>query len=176
MLEEALNLQDIIVGFEQALRIDYSELKVDDIVKQVRKELYMVFNIQENQTLHEAIITDKFAATSVDALRKQLIENLKSFCVYMQECIYNKSYGKTAKDYNYIGLSKKTFLVAMSYLQDKELADKKASEIMEDLRTYIDTLDSSLIKRLLIIMEILYSLGFNIGVSSIAQFLYLGGL
>lgn len=176
MVEESLSLQELIIGFEQSLRVSYSELKISEIIKQVRNELYTVFSIGTNQTLDEARIANKYAATGIEALRTQLLENLKSFCIHMQGCMFEKNFGKTAKDYNYIGLSKKTFLVAMQYLQDKDLYEKKASEIMEDLKTYIDALDSSLIKRLLIIMELLYSLGFSTGVSTIAQFLYLGGI
>lgn len=176
MIRDTLNINDILIGFENTLCIDYrANEKIERIVKSSHERLENSYRVKLDKGVYVAQVENQFVGDSLATLLLQLTENLKMLSLLTTVSMFDKEYGQTLKDVNYLGFAKDKLITALKYLQDRVLYEKRGT-FFSSLVAHIDFLEFCPIKRLLCIMVVLEDLQISEGVAIVAQYLYIGGM
>lgn len=175
MIREHLSLNDILIGFENSLKIEYKEKDIDKIRVTTKQRLESTFQVMIVSSIYETQASNRVVGDNLSILMSQLTENMKSLALLLSISMFDKRFGETLKNVNYLGFAKSELLTCLKYLQDEVLYDKRSS-FFSTLVRGAGLIEMCSIKRLLVIMVILEDLGVKEGVSLIAQYLYTGAV
>lgn len=173
MLRYKLSLADTIMGFENALKIDYQDSDIEKIIKNSRQRLENSYGIKLSGDIYEDQADNRLIGDRIDLLLSQILDKMKSLALILSLSLFDKRYGESLKDFNYLGFDEAELKEALKYLQDEALYEKRKVFFHQIVKsTYNIEISNS--KRLLVIMIVLEHLGIKEGVALIAQYLYLG--
>ncbi len=174
MLRETISLKDILIGFESTLKVDHREKDITKLKLLTKQKLENSFQVKFVGSLYDMQASNRLVGDSLSILLAQLTENMKSLALLLSVALFDKRYGETLRDVNYLGFAPDNLLSALKYLQDETLYEHR-KEFFGSLTLSLNNLEMCDIKRLLIIAVVLEDLGVREGVALIAQYLYLGG-
>lgn len=175
MYREYLTLEDVCSEFEDALKINYKSRMVEAIITDTKADLKATFHVEMDKPLHELLAESSFLENDLNTLSVSIESALKDLSFLLALSLYDSRYPETVEDKDYLGFAKDVFLGSLKKIQRADLY-KESDVIIPALKRATDKIDMCLIKRLLIIMFVLYELGVDEGVCIIAQYLYIGGL
>ena len=173
MLRYKLSLVNILMGFENALKIDYQDSDVEKIVKNSRQRLENLYGIKLSGDIYEDQINTRLTGDRIDLLLTRVLEQMKSLALFISISLFDKRYGESLRDFNYMGFNEEELKEALKYLQDEVLYEKRNAFFHQIVKS-TSNMEISDTKRLLVIMIVLEHLGIKEGVALIAQYLYLG--
>jgi hypothetical protein len=173
MIRDTLSLQEILIGFENTLKIDYKERDINKLIVSTRQKLENAFSVKFTTDLYELQVSNRLVGDSISILLGQITECMKSLSLLLCVSLFDKRYGDTLRDVNYLGFAPTNLIGALQYLQDITLYERR-KEFFGTLTLSLNNLEMCSIKRLLVIATILESLGIKEGVALIAQYLYAG--
>ena len=175
MISDYISLSSILLSFEQVLKIEYSEMSVDRIIRSAKAKLENNFQVTFDKSLYELQAENRLVADSLNVLLEQIIAALESMCLFIENCMFTSNVPIDLADVNYLGSDKVSLRVAMRYLQNNKTYAQRES-IIPVLRAQVSSIEPCDIKRLFVIMFMLDELGIYEGAAVIAKLLYLGGL
>jgi hypothetical protein len=173
MLRYKLSLTDILMGFENTLKIDYRDSEIEKIIKNSRQRLENAYGVKLSGDIYEDQVDTRLVGDKIDLLLSQILDKMKSLALIMSISLFDKRYGESLKDFNYMGFTEEELKTALKYLQDEVLYEKRRVFFYQIIKS-TSIMEISNIKRLLVIMIVLEHLGIKEGVALIAQYLYLG--
>ncbi|WP_105614127.1 hypothetical protein [Vallitalea okinawensis] len=173
MIRENLCLTDILIGFENTLRIDYKDSNVEKTKIATKRRLENLYQIHLVGDIYDLQAGDRLVGDQLSILLEQLTECMKSLALLLSITMFDKRFGQTLKDINFLGFEKDNLLSALQFLQDEILYESRES-FFDNLVRSISAIQLCSLKRLLVIMVVLENLGIKEGVALIAQYLYLG--
>lgn len=174
MISNMLDLTQILVNFEVALRINYSIQDVNKLVKNSRDNIESMLHLELTKDIY-TLRNEVSVTTEIDAFLARVLSCLKDMALYNEVCMFSRKYRDTLADVSYLGSDKTQTLKVLKYLQDEKLYETRDSFFNSIIRA-VSYIPNNNIKRLLCIMIVLESIGIKEGVAIIAQYLYLGGL
>lgn len=174
MLRASISLSDILLSFDNTLRIDYNLKDVREIRAESVRQLENIFHIKIDKSLYEIQAEGSFVSKEIDSLLQQITENLKSMALLLSISTFDKQYGENLKEVKYLGYPRVTLMTTLKYLQDEKLYERR-DQFFESLIDGVNTVYMGTVKKLFIVMIILEKLGISEGVSVIANYIYLGG-
>jgi hypothetical protein len=175
MISTMFSLQDILLSFENILRIEYVEKDADKIIGNAKKKLENAYQVKLDKPVYEVQVQNAFVSESLDVFLDQIVECMKSIAAYTCVVMFTRINPIALADVNYLGNDPKLLRAQLKCLQDKKLYEQR-STIVPALRNAVSNVDMSPVKRLLVIMLMLEELGLPEAVAVIAQYLYLGTL
>lgn len=175
MIKESLNLPDILLGLENALKIEYNEKDAEKIKFKSRQRLEAAFQVRIVGSIYETQATNRLVGDNLSLLLANVTENLKSLALLLSVAMFDRKLGMTVRDVNYLGFAKQDLQAALKYLQNEVLYESRTS-FFPRLTQQVSYVEMSSIKRLLVIMIVMEDLGIKEGVSLISQYLYLGSM
>lgn len=173
MLRDKLSLTDILMGFENVLKIDYRDADAEELIKNTRRRLENSYGIKFSGDIYADQLKDQQVGDTLDLLLSQVLDKMKSLALLMSISLFDKRYGESLKKFNYLGIHEEELLQALKYLQDDVLYEKRKLFFDQIVRA-VGNIENSDTKRLVVIMAVMESLGIKEGVALIAQYLYLG--
>lgn len=175
MLRDMLSMGSIILGFENTLRIDYSEPEINSIIANSISSLESSYSLKFDASIWELQIRTQFTAVNINELITQIEDCLKSLALLTGISMYDKCFTETLQDVEYCGYDRERFLSHLKYLQDEDYYDKQ-DDFFPFIINAMDKVPMCTAKKLLVIMIILDKLEIREGVSIIANYLYAGGV
>jgi len=173
-IRSRVSINDILLGFENVLRIEYKERDVEVTIKKARQSIENSHQIQLGNDVFETQSANaRHVGEMLDTFLAQLTECIKSMSLLMSLTLFDKRKDMTLKDVNYLGFAQKQLQTALQYLQDETLYEKREN-FLPILTRHTSNIEVNEIKRLLTIMLVMESLGVKEGVAVIASYLYLG--
>jgi hypothetical protein len=174
LIRESLNLADILIGLENALKIEYKEKDVERIKSAARQRLEAAFQVRIVGSIYETQASNRLVGDNLSILLASVMEGMKSLALLLSVTMFDRKLGMTVRDINYIGFAKENLQAALKFLQDEVLYETRDSFFPQIVQA-TGHVEMSTIKRLLVIMIVMEDLGIKEGVGLIAQYLYLGG-
>lgn len=175
MISDFYTLQDILLGFENTLRIEYTENNSDRILKEAKNRIENAYQIKLDKPIYDVQAQNALTADSITIFLEKLSMSVQSLAAYTNTVMFNKLNGISLADVNYLGFTAETLRAALKYLQDKNLYERRGSFIPA-IRNAVNNIDMSQVKRLFVIMLLLEELGVKEAVSVVAQYLYICSL
>ncbi|MDR1523181.1 MAG: hypothetical protein LBS29_04455 [Endomicrobium sp.] len=175
MIYDLSNLQDILLSFENILRIEYSENDISRIMRSAKHKLENAYQVKLDKTVYEIQAQNQLVSDNIQVFIEQLFEAVKSMTAFTHIVMFTKVNKLSLADVNYLGFTAETLRAALKYLQDKQLYEKRHS-VIPAIRNAVNNIEMSQLKRLFVIMLVLEDLGLKEGVSAVAQYLYICGL
>lgn len=175
MLRDTLDIKTVLTGMEQTLCVNYSKERIEDIVRNSIQQLENAYRVELKSGLYEAQMKNRLISDSISQLVVDLTEQLKTLSLIISVSMFDRNYGETLRDVNYLGYSKNELMAALKYLQCKQLYDQRVS-FFNSIVARIDSVPMCTVKRLWVVLIILERLNMADGVSILAQYLYIGGL
>lgn len=175
-LRNNIDLSEVILAFERVLKIEYRDAESDAgrIILNSRQKLENAFQIQIKDDIY-SLQNENMARDSVQTFLGQVTECLKQMSLLVSISLFDRKFAVNLDEVNYLGFAKDNLLVALKYLQDETLYEKRDSFI-PTLKRGVSRVETSRIKRLLIVMLMLEDLGIKEGVSIISSYLYMGAV
>lgn len=169
-----ISLKEILLSFENVLRIEYKDKDVEQIIKRAKQAIENSYQVQLGDDIFETqSANSRIYGETLDNFLAQLTECIKGMSLIMALTLFDKRKDMTLKDVNYLGFSSPQLRTALQYLQDETLYEKR-NTFMTVLVRQTSNVEMSEIKRILVIMLTLEKLGVKEGVAILAQYLYLG--
>lgn len=175
MIKDDISITDIIISFENTLRIDYDLPTVKEIVNSSIMKLEAAYSTKIDKPLFDILINTRFTNAGINDLIVQIENNLKSLALLTSITMFNKIFTQTLKDVNYLGYTRREIQTSLKYFQDNEYYDKKDS-FYDMLVESLNSVPLGIVKKLFIILLVLDKLDVKEGASCVAQYLYLGGV
>lgn len=175
MIADLMSIDNILLSFENTLKIEYDERETHKIITSAMNRLENAYKVHMDKDLYDLQAQNLLVAENLNVLLSQICECLKALSLYIDISMFNVSIGISLADVNYMGFGAPELLTALKYLQDKSLYDRRGT-IIEPITSALSHIDMCTIKRLFIILLVLEKLGVKEGVCVVARFLYLGGL
>jgi len=175
MLSDMFSMQQVLLSFENTLRIEYTETDVNQVIKAARQKLENAYQCKLDKPLYTVMAQNELAAENLNVFLQELSECFKQLTAIFSLSLFTSKPPINLADVNYLGFTSETLTTALKFLQSRVLYEKR-EEIIPGLINALNNVEMSQIKRLLIIMLMMESLGIPEGVAACAQLLYLGGL
>lgn len=175
MLADMFTLQQVLLSFENTLRIEYTESDVSRILKTAKQKLENAYQCRLEQSVYTIQAQNELVSENLNVFLQELAECLKQLTALTSVAMFTKKPPINLGDVNYLGFTSETLTTALKYLQDRVCYEKR-STIIPAITSALNNVEMSQIKRLFIIMLALESLGLQEGVAACAQLLYIGGL
>lgn len=173
MLRDKLTLQEILLGFENTLKIEYTHQDTAKVVKLAVQRIESAIGCTLSDNIYDDQLSTQLIGDSIDIFLSQVIESMKSLSILLSITLFDKRYGENLRDLNYLGFSEKELKLSLKYLQDSKLT-KQRKTFFNQIVTATAKIGISEQKRLLTIMAVLERLGIEEAVALIAQYLYIG--
>ena len=170
MLADMFTLQQVLLSFENTLRIEYTETDVSRIIKVSKQKLENAYQCRLDQPVYTVQAQNELVSENLNVFLQELAECLKQLTALTSISMFTKKPPINLADVNYLG-----FTTALKYLQDRVCYEKR-STIVPALVGALNNVEMSQIKRLFIVMLVMEKLGIYEGVAACAQLLYIGGL
>lgn len=175
MLTDMFTLQQVLLSFENTLRIEYTENEVARVIKAARQKLENAYQCRLDQPVYTVQAQNELVSENLNIFLQEVAECLKQLTVLTSVAMFTKKPPINLADVNYLGFTSETLTTALKYLQDR-ICYEKRSTIVPAITGALNNVEMSQIKRLFIIMLMMESLGLQEGVAACAQLLYIGGL
>lgn len=175
MLTDMFTLQQVLLSFENTLRIEYTETDVARIIKTARQKLENAYQCRLDQPVYTVQAQNELVSENLNVFLQELAECLKQLTALTSISMYTKKPPINLADVNCLGFTSETLTTALKYLQDRVCYEKRGT-IIPALVSALNNVEMSQIKRLFIVMLVMESLGLFEGVAACAQLLYIGGL
>lgn len=175
MLADLFTLQQCLLSFENALRIEYTENEVGKIIHVAKNKLENAYGCKLDKSVYTVQASNELVSENLDVLISEVSECLKYITALTSIALFTKKPPINLADVNYLGFTSETLTTALKYLQDRVLYEKRDT-LVPAITSALNNVEISQIKRLFIIMLVMEDLGLVEGVSACAQLLYLGGL
>lgn len=177
MLDNTIALNNILVSFEGALRIEMTgDQKVNSIIEQAIERLENTYSCKFDKSIYEIQAENQLLADSVNILLRDIEQCLSQLALYIDLKMYHKNLSIFLADVNYLGYARDQLLTGLQYLMDEAQSRRYAKDVIQPLYSTLNNIPTNAIKRIFIIMLMFDRLGVYEGVSVVAQLLYLGGL
>lgn len=175
MISDMLSLTSILINFEQVLKIEYSEMSTEKIIRSAKAKLENSFSVRFDKTVYELQAENRLVADTLNMFLDQVIDALRNMSLYIDECMFNSNVPINLADVNYLGFADEPLRTSLRYLQSSRTYVQRDA-IIPPLRAAVSNIEPCDIKRLFVIMFMLDELGIYEGAAVVAQLLYLGGL
>lgn len=175
MISDFFSLKDILLLFENTLRIEYEESDCLKIIKSAKQKLENAYQVKLDKPVYDVQAQNELVSDALNMFLAELAEGVKNLSAFTNMVMFSKIPSISLADVNYLGFTRETLTTALKYLQDKALYEKRQS-IIPPLRNAVSNIEMSQIKRLFVIMLVMEELGIKEGVAVVAQHLYIGGL
>lgn len=175
MIKDSLDLNTIVLGLENALKIEYKEKDIEKIKQLSKQRIEAAYGTRIVGSIYETQISNRLIGDNLSTLMANVVEGLKQLALLFTVSLFDRNVGMTIADVNYLGYAKDNMLSALKFLQDEVLYESR-DNFFPQITSSINHIEMSVIKRLLTVMVVMEDLGIKEGVSLIAQYLYLGGL
>lgn len=172
MLSDMIDLNTIIISFENILQVDQESESVDEIVKNTHERLENKLACKIDKSLYELQVENKLVTDTIALLLSQIQLATQQLAFYKDCCIYTGKRAEILADVSYLGFAQKDLENALKYLQHN-VTYKKRESFFNALKDATTNMQICQIKRLLIIMYILEDLGIEESVAVIAMYLYM---
>jgi hypothetical protein len=169
------SLQDILLSFENVLRIEYEEKDASKVIESAKRKLENAYQVKLDRPIYEVQAQNAFVSESLDSFLEQVIECMKSLTAYTCIVMFTRLNQISLADVNYLGYDEAVLRTALKYLQEKKLY-KQRGTIIPALRNAVSNVEMSPVKRLLVIMLVLEEIDLPEIVAAIAQYLYIGAI
>lgn len=175
MLADMFTLQQVLLSFENTLRIEYTETDVSRIIKVSKQRLENAYQCRLDQPVYTVQAQNELVSENLNVFLQELAECLKQLTALTSISMFTKKPPINLADVNYLGFTSETLTTALKYLQDRVCYEKR-STLVPALVGALNNVEMSQIKRLFIVMLVMEKLGIYEGVAACAQLLYIGGL
>lgn len=175
MLTDLFTLQQCLLSFENALRIEYTEAEVGKVIRAAKQNLENAYQCSLNKPIYTVQANNELVSENLNVLITEVAECLKQLTALTSIALYSKKPPINLADVNHLGFTAETLTTALKYLQDKVFYEKRGT-IIPAITSALNNVEISQIKRLFIIMLVMEDLGLAEGVAACAQLLYLGGM
>lgn len=173
-IRSRVSLKEVLLGFENVLRIEYKDKDVENIIKRSKQAIENSYQIQLGSDIFDMESDrSRVIGEALDTFLAQLTECIKSMSLIVSLTLFDKRKDMTLKDVNYLGFNDLQLKTALRYLQDDVLYEKRDS-FLSTLTRQTSNLAMNDIKRILTIILVLEKLGVKEGVAVLVQYLYLG--
>jgi len=173
-IRSRVSLKDVLLSFENVLRIEYKDKDVEAILKRSKQAIENSYQIQLGDDIFSMESErSRLVGEALDTFLAQLAECIKSMSLIVSLTLFDKRKDMTLKDVNYLGFNPMQLKTALQYLQDEVLYEKRES-FLSSLTRQTSNLSMSEIKRILVITLAMEKLGVKEGVAVMVQYLYLG--
>ena len=177
MFDADISLTNILVSFEGTLKIEYGhEQKTKDIIEQSIARLENAYSMTFDRDVYTIQKESQLLADSINLLLRDVGQCMANMAMYTALKVYHKNLEITLADVNYLGYAREKLMANLSCLLDETMAEQYSADMVQPLYTALNNISICVIKRLFIILLMLYRLGIHEGVSIVAQLIYLGGL
>lgn len=174
MISDMFSLKQVLLSFENTLRIEYKEQDVYKILKAAKQKLENAYQCKLDDPVYVVQAQNELVSENLNVFLRELSECLKQLTLLTSNAVFAKKIPISLADVNYLGFTSETLSVALKYLQDRVLYEKR-DQFLPAISGALNNVEMSQIKRLFIIMLMLEKLGIPEGVSACAQLLYFGG-
>ena len=175
MLSDMFTLQQVLLSFENTLRIERNENDVSRIIKTAKQNIERAYACNLNKPVYVVQASSDIAADSLDVFLQELSECFKQLAALISISAFTKKPPINLAVVNYLGFTAETLTTALKYLQDRVYYEKR-STVIPAITNALNNVEISQIKRLFIVMLVLEDLGISEGVAACAQLLFMGGL
>lgn len=175
MISDMMTLSSILINFEQVLKIEYSEMSAERILRSAKAKLENTFQVKFSKSIFDIQAENRLVADDINMLLEQITEALKTLALFNSNCLYTNSVPINLADVNYLGFDSSALNVALRYLQNSKTYVQREN-IIPPIRAAVSNIEPCDIKRLFIILFMLDELGIYEGASVVATLLYLGGI
>jgi hypothetical protein len=175
MYSDLFALRPALLAFETILHIEYSETDTAKIILSAKQRLENSYQVKLDDTVYNIQKKNAFTGDSLDMFLQNLAEPVKLLAGVNAVTMYLKKSPVSLGDVNYLGFAAETLRTALKYLQD-EKSEHHKQQIILALTSSCNNIEMCEIKRILIVLLVLDSLGIREAVAITAQTLYLGGL
>jgi len=175
VLADLFTLQDILLSFENVLRIEYTENDAYAIVKRAKQKLENAYQCRLDKPVYEVQANNELVSENLSVFLQELSDGYKKLTALVSLSMFSKRPPINLADVNYLGFTRESLATGLKYLQD-QLKYESRDGITPAIYNALNNMEMSQIKRLFIVMLVLESLGIFEGVAACAQLLYLGGM
>lgn len=176
MIADMVSLEATVLSYETVLKIEYEEQSAKKVVESSIKKLENAYGVRmQGKSLYDLEAENINIAPVVNNILLQVLEATKNMSFLFMSGMYRHDVPVSLSTVKYLGLGKEAIQTILRYFQNMDeyyLAGNSVSQIMLGL----DSIDMSIVKRLLIIMLELDALGIKEAVAIIAQYLYYGNV
>ena len=175
MISDIVSLSSVLLNFEQVLKIEYSEMSAERIIRAAKSKLENNFQVTFSKSIYELQAENRLVADSLNVFLEQVVDVCRSLSLYIDNCMFNNSVPIDLADVNYLGFDSNSLKVALRYLQNAKTYTQR-DNIIPSLRAAVSNIEPCDIKRIFMILFMLDELGIYEGAAIAAKLLYLGGL
>lgn len=175
MISDIISLTSILINFEQVLKIEYSEMSTERIIRSAKSKLENTFQVTFNKSVYELQAENRLVADTLNMFLEQVTDALRSLSLYVDNCMFHNNVPINLADVNYLGFDATSLKVGLRYMQSEKTYSQREN-IITPLRAAVSNIEPCDIKRLFVIFFMLDELGISEGAAIVARLLYLGGL
>ena len=175
-LRDKSDLTMTLVGLEHALHIEHTPVPTTErTIKEAIARLENTYKIKLDNGVYAAQAESNYSGEVLDQLLAYVLEGYKSLAGYLMLCMFDRRWGETLQDVEYLGFAQEQLLNALKFLQDSALYEERGAFMREFTRA-LDNVVMSTVKRLCIILVVAERLDLRELTAVTAAFLYAGGL
>lgn len=186
MIHDNYTLQNCLLSFENALRleygadpagnaVEYTAATMSEVIQAAKQRLEDTYQCRLDKPIYTVLMSDRLAQGNLSILMGEVSQCYQQLAAINAGILFTKEPVVSLADVNYLGFTSETLCAALKYFQDRVLYAKHATYVAPILAA-LDNVDMCQVKRLFAIMLLLESLGFDDVVAVCAQTLFLGGV
>ena len=176
MLSDMFTLQQVLLAFENTLRIEYTEKETSKIVRAAKNKLENAYQCRLDMPFYRVQAQNELVSENLNVFLQELAECVKQLTALTSISMFTKKPPIDLADVNYLGFDRAVLNTSLKYLQDRVYYEKRQEQVIPAISTALDNVEISQIKRLFIVMLVLENLDIPEAVAACAQLLYLGGI
>lgn len=175
MMADLFHLNEILLGFESTLHLEYSDPDTDRCIRRAKEHLENAYQCKLDEPVYTVQAKNELVSENLDLFVRSLASDVQKLTALTSYAMFTKKPPVTLDSVNFLGFTRETLCMTLKYLQDRILYEKRAVNIPA-IKSALNNVEVSQVKRLFIIMLTLETLGIYEGVAACAQLLYLGGI
>lgn len=117
MLADMFTLQQVLLSFENTLRIEYTETDVSRIIKVSKQRLENAYQCRLDQPVYTVQAQNELVSENLNVFLQELAECLKQLTALTSISMFTKKPPINLADVNYLGFTSETLTTALKYLQ-----------------------------------------------------------
>ena len=176
MISDKYVLPNILVACESTLRLEYKEDNINDvgrILKEAKQRLENAYHEKMDEGVYTTQAKNALVANDLETFVDSAAKCVEQLATLSAHTFYTKRAPVKLADVNYLGFAREALCQELRYLQDKVAFERGRSEI-PTLKSALNNVEMSDIKRLFLVMLAFDNLGMPEGVYVCAQLLYHG--
>lgn len=178
MLSDRYTLQAALTKCEASLMLEYQQDSVDDwqlIIKRAKQNLENRLQCKITEPLYSIQAKNVLVSQSIDialngmAAGVELLSTLYVMSIYLKDV---KDFNLA--DANYLGNNRVSLATGFKMLADRVYSRQAHDEVFAAIKSQLNNMAMTQLKRLLLVMIMFDELGIDEGVAACANILYLG--